>query len=128
MSTQGNDYSTHTKAHSNHKANLSLIFKVSNTAKIVTKNRYTKDQCFEEGGGIAGKALDLWLKKHKGKGREKTDKYRSANAIENEDKEENYEFLTLLAINTSDNTNDNVALAVTSGHNHEAYADHHLLA
>ncbi|KAG6821727.1 hypothetical protein H0H92_001183, partial [Tricholoma furcatifolium] len=39
------------------------------------KNGHTKDQCFEEGGGMAGKAPDWWIKKHKGKGK----KEKSAN-------------------------------------------------
>ncbi|KAG6860197.1 hypothetical protein C0993_003124, partial [Termitomyces sp. T159_Od127] len=69
------------------------------------KNGHTKDQCFEDGGGMAGKAPDWWLKKHKGKGK---DKSKSANAAEAEEKEENYAFLTCLTIDTTDNDNDTI--------------------
>ncbi|KAG6865436.1 hypothetical protein C0993_008024, partial [Termitomyces sp. T159_Od127] len=84
---------------------------------------HTKERCFEEGGGMVGKAPEWWLKKHKGKGKDKADKGKSANAAETEDKEENYAFLNSLAIDTPDiNANENVTLAVTSGHNHKAHA------
>ncbi|KAG6894007.1 hypothetical protein C0995_015334 [Termitomyces sp. Mi166 len=46
------------------------------------KDGHTKDQCFEDGGGMAGKASDWWLKKHKSKGKDKADKLKSANAVE----------------------------------------------
>ncbi|KAG6869750.1 hypothetical protein C0995_000750, partial [Termitomyces sp. Mi166 len=38
------------------------------------KDGHTMDQFFEDGGGMAGKAPDWWLKKHKGKGKDKVDK------------------------------------------------------
>ncbi|KAG6884059.1 hypothetical protein C0993_001793 [Termitomyces sp. T159_Od127] len=91
--------------------------------KNCDKNGHTEDQCFEDGGRMARKAPELWLKKHKGKGKDKAEKSKSANAIETEDKDENYAFLTFLTIDTPDHAiNDNVELAVTSGHNHKAYA------
>ncbi|KAG6863103.1 hypothetical protein C0993_012831, partial [Termitomyces sp. T159_Od127] len=85
------------------------------------RNGHTNDQCFEEGGGMAGKAPDWWVKKHKGKGKGMA---KSANAAENEDKnDDNYAFLTYISIDApNDTTNENVALAVTSGHSHEAHA------
>ncbi|KAG6892891.1 hypothetical protein C0995_002121 [Termitomyces sp. Mi166 len=86
------------------------------------KDGHTKDQCFEDGGGMAGKAPDWWLKKHKGKGKDKVDKLKSANAVETEENDENYAFLTFLTIDTPDNAiGNNVALAVTSGHSHKAH-------
>ncbi|KAG6902076.1 hypothetical protein C0995_004775 [Termitomyces sp. Mi166 len=91
------------------------------------KHRYTSDQCFEEDGGMAGKAPDLWVKKHKGKGR---DKVKSANAVETDKKsDKNYTFLTFIPTDTPNNpANKNVALTITSGHSHEAHAHLHLLA
>ncbi|KAG5335274.1 hypothetical protein C0989_001603 [Termitomyces sp. Mn162] len=47
------------------------------------QDRHTNNQCFEEGGGMAGKAPDWWIKKHKSKGK---DKAKSANAAKTEEK------------------------------------------
>ncbi|KAG6881228.1 hypothetical protein C0995_002545, partial [Termitomyces sp. Mi166 len=86
------------------------------------KDGHTKDQCFEDGGGMAGKAPDWWLKKHKGKGKDKADKLKSVNAVETEENDKNYAFLTFLTIDTPNNAiGNNVALAITSGHSHEAH-------
>ncbi|KAG5721572.1 hypothetical protein E4T56_gene13059 [Termitomyces sp. T112] len=83
----------------------------------------TKDKCFEDGGGMVGKAPKWWLKKHKEKEKDKADKSKSANAAITEEKEENYAFLTCLTINTPNyDIGDNVALAVMSRHSHEAHA------
>ncbi|KAG6884174.1 hypothetical protein C0995_010767 [Termitomyces sp. Mi166 len=83
------------------------------------KDGHTNNQCFEEGGGMAGKAPDWWLKKHKGKGK---DKAKSANAAKTEKNDKNYAFLIFLTIDTpSNSTGDNVALTVMSGHSHEAH-------
>ncbi|KAG6880505.1 hypothetical protein C0995_006372, partial [Termitomyces sp. Mi166 len=69
---------------------------------------------------MAGKAPDWWVKKHKSKGK---DKAKSANVAETEDKsKDNYTFLTFILIDAPDYpANKNVALAVTSGHSHEAH-------
>ncbi|KAG6876888.1 hypothetical protein C0993_012338 [Termitomyces sp. T159_Od127] len=48
-----------------------------------SKDEHTDDQCFEEGGGIAGKAPEWWLKKHKAKG-----KAESANVTESDERSE----------------------------------------
>ncbi|KAG6862961.1 hypothetical protein C0993_000791, partial [Termitomyces sp. T159_Od127] len=72
------------------------------------KDGHTDDQCFEEGGGMAGKAPDWWIKKRKGK-----DMAKSANAAGTEDKDnDNYAFLTYISIDApSDTINENVTLA-----------------
>ncbi|KAG5335562.1 hypothetical protein C0989_001004 [Termitomyces sp. Mn162] len=63
------------------------------------------------------------IKKHKGKGNNKADKSKLANIAKTKEKDENYAFLTFLTIDTPDNdSSDNVAFAVTSGHNHKAHA------
>ncbi|KAG5348778.1 hypothetical protein C0989_008278 [Termitomyces sp. Mn162] len=91
--------------------------------KNCNKNGHTEDQCVEDGSRMARKVPDWWLKKHKGKGKEKMDKTKSANAVKAEEKDENYAFLSFLIIDTSNHiANDNVALAIISGHSHEAHA------
>ncbi|KAG6901157.1 hypothetical protein C0995_016364 [Termitomyces sp. Mi166 len=85
------------------------------------KDGHTSGQCFEEGGGMAGKAPNLWVKKHKSK---EKDKVKSANAIKtNEKSDKNYAFLTFIPLNAPNNpTNENITLAITSGHSHKAHA------
>ena len=70
-----------------------------------------------------GKAPKWWIKKHKGKAKDKADKSKSTNVAKNEEKEENHAFLTSLTINApEDDTNNNVTLAVMSGHSHKVHA------
>ncbi|KAG6901386.1 hypothetical protein C0995_012650 [Termitomyces sp. Mi166 len=80
----------------------------------------------KDGRGMAGKALNWWIKKHKEKDKDKINKSKLNNvaeATETDEKEENYVFLTSLTINADENDNDdNVALAITSGHNDKAHA------
>ncbi|KAG5351401.1 hypothetical protein C0989_006637 [Termitomyces sp. Mn162] len=87
------------------------------------KDEHTKDKCFKDGEGMAGKAPELWLKKHKGKRKDKVDKSKSANAAKTKEKGENYAFLTFPTIDASDNDiSYNVALAIMSIHSYEAHA------
>ncbi|KAG6858216.1 hypothetical protein C0995_001715, partial [Termitomyces sp. Mi166 len=87
------------------------------------KDGHTKDQCFENGRGMAGKASDWWLKNYKGKGKDKVDKSKSVNTVKTKENDKNYAFLTFLTIDTpNDAISDNIALAVTSDHSHKAHA------
>ncbi|KAG6828837.1 hypothetical protein H0H87_000613 [Tephrocybe sp. NHM501043] len=84
------------------------------------KDGHTDDQCFAEGGGMAGKAPKWWVKKNGGKSKGKG-KGKSANAAEVSD-DENFALLTCLTINSLDDNFINIALAVTSSHSHKAHA------
>ncbi|KAG5338966.1 hypothetical protein C0989_005465 [Termitomyces sp. Mn162] len=86
--------------------------------KAKGKSKDIKKKSKSKGGGMAGKAPDWWVKKHKGKGK---DMARSANTAETEDKSNNnYMFLTYILIDAPNNTtNEDVAFAITSGHSHE---------
>ncbi|RDB27836.1 Retrovirus-related Pol polyprotein from transposon TNT 1-94 [Hypsizygus marmoreus] len=88
------------------------------------KDGHTIDQCFEEGGGKAGDAPKWWVKKHgnKSKGKGKAKSANVTDKVKKDDEDENYAFLTLTIDSPSDDETINVALYVTSGHDHEAHA------
>ncbi|KAG6823474.1 hypothetical protein H0H87_001001, partial [Tephrocybe sp. NHM501043] len=84
------------------------------------KDGHTDNQCFAEGGGMAGKAPEWWVKKNGGKSKGKG-KGKSANVAEVSD-DENFALLTCLTIDSLDDNFINVALTITSGHSHKAHA------
>ncbi|KAF8156065.1 hypothetical protein B0H34DRAFT_659818, partial [Crassisporium funariophilum] len=68
---------------------------------------------------MAGKAPEWWVKKNGGKPKGKE---RSANVVDKDSTAKAFAFLTLATEAPCDDELINVALAITSGHNHEAHA------
>ncbi|KAF5375901.1 hypothetical protein D9615_008263 [Tricholomella constricta] len=87
------------------------------------KDGHTDDQCFSEGGGKAGEAPDWWVKKNSGKpkGKGKENPANSAARKAEGSDDENYAFLSISFDSPSDDDYPNVALVITSGHDHHAH-------
>jgi len=82
---------------------------------------HVKETCFAKGGRQENDVLDWWREKQAV--REKKGSEKTANAASQEsakDKDDNYALLTIPAGDTF--PNENFALVVTSGHDHQAHA------
>ena len=81
------------------------------------KTRHGKEDCFEKGGGKADNPLDWW--------KEKVAKVKSktTNVAEKEsDNNDNYVIIAISIEDKSDEDITNLALIITSGHDHNAHA------
>ena len=82
---------------------------------------HTSENCFAKGGGKEHQAPDWWKQKQEAKGKE-TKKMESANAAaESSSKPENHAYLTVGLTDSVPPNDEDTALVITSGHNHEAY-------
>jgi hypothetical protein len=84
---------------------------------------HVRDTCFSKGGGMENDVPDWWKEKQAAK--EKKSSEKSANATSKDstkEKDNNYALLTIPTAVFHVDNNKELALVVTSGHDHGAYA------